>query len=306
MPSLRARLVGTMLRNRNLFKKKPAVDWNTLAAIEDFRREVETGAARFGNLPPGISVTPVPIGDLYAEWISSSSSPVNGKVLLYFHGGGYVSGTCAAHRGIVAKFVQGSNAKALVFEYRLAPEHPYPAALEDALAAYEWLLADGIPPDNIVFAGDSGGGGLCLSTLLAIRDRDLPLPSRAVVLSPYTDLKCTGKSHATNLNRCLSPKGTPQAFGRHYAGASDPELPYISPYYGDLHGLPPLLIFAGSDEVLLDDSRMFAEKARKSGVKVTLQVGEGLFHCYPVMAPLFPEATSAMQEIFTFISATCV
>ncbi|HSL93825.1 MAG TPA: alpha/beta hydrolase [Bacillota bacterium] len=304
MPSLRARLIGSMLRNRHLFKKKQPIDWDTLEAVQDFRREVEAGAARFGKLPAGITASPEPIGDLYAEWISPANPRPN-RILLYFHGGGYVSGTCAAHRGIVAKFVHGSNVRALVFEYRLAPENPYPAALDDALTAYQHLLAQDIPAHNIVFAGDSGGGGLCLSTLLAIRDRGLPLPFRAVVLSPYTDLLCTGKSHEMNLKRCLSPEGTPQAFGRHYAGSNDPRLPYISPYYGGLHGLPPMLIFAGSDEVLLDDSRMFAEKARQAGVDVTLRIGEGLFHCYPAMAPMFPEATQAMDEIIKFISATC-
>lgn len=301
MPSLRARLVGTILRNRNLLKKSEPVDWDTHEAILAFRREVEMGAARFGKLPAGISVTPEPIGSLYAEWVSPAQ-PSGQTVILYFHGGGYVSGTCKAHRGIVAKFVQNSGAMAFVFEYRLAPENPYPAALEDALTGYRHLLDMGLAPSDIVFAGDSGGGGLCLSSLLAIRDGNFPLPRRAVVLSPYTDLKCTGESHSTNLRRCLSPQGTPQAFGRHYAGDCDPALPYISPLYGDLHGLPELLIFAGSDEVLLDDSRVFAHKAQEAGTMVTLRVGDGLFHCYPAMAPMFPEASEAMKEIAAFIS----
>jgi acetyl esterase/lipase len=305
MLSWRARFFTIMLKNRNLFKKKKEIDWNTLESVLAFRKEVEEGAAKFGKLPPGITVTPEPIGSIHAEWVSPAQ-PRGDRVILYFHGGGYVSGTCAAHRPIVSKFVQGSGVKALLFEYRLAPENPYPAALEDALSAYSWLLSQNIPPEHIVFVGDSGGGGLCLSSLLAIRDQGLPLPSRAAVLSPYTDLKCTGTSHTTNLKKCLSPKGTPQAFGRHYAGKQDLTLPYISPYYGDLQGMPPLLIYAGSDEVLLDDSRMYAEKAKRAGVDVTLRVGTGLFHCYPAIAPLFPEASRAMEEICGFVAGTPV
>lgn len=303
MLSVRAQIFNVLLRNRNLLsprKKGEALDWNTNEAILSFRQEVEDGAKRFGKLPSDVSVIPVTIESLYAEWISTESGPKN-KVILYFHGGGYVSGTCQAHRGIVAKFVKGSGMNALLFEYRLAPEHPFPAALDDAMLAYRWLLGQGLNSVNIIFAGDSGGGGLCLATLLAIRDQGLPLPSAAVVLSPYTDLKCSSESHKTNLKKCLSPEGTGLAFGKHYAGGQDLELPYISPLYGELHGLPSLLIYAGGDETLRDDSVMFAEKAKQAGVDVTLRVGEGLFHCYPAMSPLFPEATHAMEEICSFM-----
>lgn len=304
MLSMRARIVRTLLLNRNLFsfKQHKDIDWNSYESIVDFRKEVEDGAERFGKLPPDISVNPVIIGNLYAEWICPAH-PRGDRVMLYFHGGGYVSGTCAAHRSIVSKFVKGSNVKALLFEYRLAPENRYPAALDDALAAYGWLLDQGFSPSSVVFAGDSAGAGLCLATLLAIRDKGIPLPVVAVVLSPYTDLLCTGESHITNAKRCLSPQGTPQAFAQHYAGDTDLVTPYISPLYGDLQGLPPILIFVGSDEVMRDDSIMFAQKAELVGVNITLRVGEGLFHCYPATAPLFPEATQAMQEICTFITS---
>jgi acetyl esterase/lipase len=154
---------------------------------------------------------------------------------------------------------------------------------------------------NIVFAGDSAGGGLCLATLLALRDKGIPLPAAAVALSPWTDLRCTGASYRRNAGKCLSPNGTWTAFSSHYVGDHDPALPWISPLYGDLRGLPPLLIYAGGDEILLDDSVRFAEKAQDAGVDVALRVGKGLFHCYPVCAPLFPEATRAMNEICGFI-----
>ncbi|UNC92078.1 alpha/beta hydrolase [Candidatus Contubernalis alkaliaceticus] len=300
MPSLRGRLITFLLRHRNIRQKKEAIDWNTYEAVLSFRKEVEEGAGKFGKMPKDIDVSPVNIDELYAEWIF----PAQGKkdrIILYFHGGGYVSGTCKAHRSIAAKFVKNSKVGALLFEYRLAPENPFPAALDDSLAAYNYLLTEGFSPSNIVFVGDSAGGGLCLAALLALRDQKKPLPAAAVSISPVTDFKCTGESYKTNAKVCLSPEGTGLAFGKHYAGSNDPGLPYISPLYGDLHQLPPALIYAGGNETLRDDAVRFAKKAREAGVDITLKVGEGLFHCYPVMAPLFPEAKQAMEEICAFI-----
>ncbi len=223
-------------------------------------------------------------------------------MILYFHGGGYVSGTIKAHQAVVAKFVKGSGIGALLFEYRLAPEHPFPAALEDAITTYRWLLDQGVRPSHIVFVGDSAGGGLVLATLLALRDQDIPRPAAAVAYSPVTDQKCTGESYRTNVKKCLAPVGMGLACGKHYAGDNDLSLPYISPLYGDLQGLPPLLIYVGGDETLRDDSVRFAEKAHAAGVEVRLNIGEGLFHCYPAVAPLFPEAQQAMDDICAFIS----
>jgi len=304
MLSLRGRLFKFLLQNRHLLQfqlKKEIIDWSKYESILSFRQQVEEGAGKFGRLPEDIKVSPVNIDGLYAEWISPAQS-IKDKVILYFHGGGYVSGTCYSHRSITAKFVKGSGIGALLFEYRLAPEQPYPAALEDSLAAYHWLLDQGIDPLSIVFVGDSAGGGLCLATLLALRDQGTTLPAAAVAYSPVTDFKCTGKSYQTKAKVCLSPEGMAPALAKHYAGDKDPGLPYISPLYGDLYGLPPLLIYAGEDETLCDDSVRFAEKAKDAGVEVTLRIGEGMFHCYPAMSPLFPEATKAMNEICSFIN----
>ncbi|PKM82150.1 MAG: alpha/beta hydrolase [Firmicutes bacterium HGW-Firmicutes-14] len=303
MPSLKSRLLYYTMKNRHLLRfkfKRDIIDWNSYEAIIGFRENVEKGAGKFGKLPAEIEVSPVAIGEMYAEWLIPSQAGKD-KVILYFHGGGYVSGTCHSHRAIAAKFVKNSQVAALLFEYRLAPEHPFPAALEDSLAAYNWLLEKGVSPSNIVFVGDSAGGGLCLTTLLALRDQGRPLPVAAVVYSPVTDFKCTGESYRTNARACLSPEGMGPACAKHYAGDNDPGLPYISPLYGDLHGLPPMLIYVGGDETLRDDSVRFAEKAKAAGVDVTLRVGEGMFHCYPACAPLFPEATRAMDEICGFI-----
>ncbi len=303
MLSFRARLVKFLLMNRHLLKfqiRKELVDWNKYESVLNFRDQVETGAGKFGKLPEDIRISPVNIDTLYAEWIMPADKG-NKKVILYFHGGGYISGTCKSHQAITSKFVKATGIGALLFQYRLAPEEPYPAALNDAISAYRWLLAQGFEPSDIVFVGDSAGGGLCLASLLAIRDQGLPLPAAAVAYSPVTDLKCTGETYRTKAKICLSPEGMAQAIARHYSGDEDPAHPYISPLYGDLADLPPLLIFAGEDETLCDDAVRFAEKAEKAGVDVTLRIGEGMFHCYPAMAPLFPEATKALQEISTFV-----
>lgn len=303
MPSLRSRLLKAVMKNGHLLRfqlKKPVTDWNAHEAIIRFREECEQGAKRFGKIPAGIEILPVTINGLAAEWLLPPHAGTD-KVIFFVHGGGYVSGSCTDHRIHVSKFVQGSNVGALLFEYRLAPEHPYPAALNDTITAYRWLLAQGVSPANIVFAGDSAGGGLCLAALLALKDQDIPLPAAAVAISPWTDLKCSGESYHTNAGKCLSPEGTWTAFSKHYVGRQDAGLPWISPLYGDLHSLPPLLIYTEGDEILRDDAIRFAEKAKEAGVAVELKIGEGLFHCYPVCAPLFPEATQAMAEICAFI-----
>lgn len=305
MPGFQSRLLYFLMRYRHLLRfhlKRETWDWNT--SIPHFRQECEKTNPRLASLPAGIEVTPVRINSLpaglSAEWIRPSGAD-KGKVLFYIHGGGFVSGSCNDHRAMVAKLVQGSGIGALLFEYRLAPEHPYPAALDDSLAAYRWLLTEGFSPSNIVIAGNSAGGGLCLAMLLALRDQGKPLPAAAVALSPMTDLKLTGESHRTRARLCISPPGMSEVCSQYYAGGNDPGLPLISPLYGDLHGLPPLFISVGDYETILDDSTRFAEKAQAAGVAVTLRVGEAMVHCYPLLAPLFPEATQALDEISDFI-----
>jgi epsilon-lactone hydrolase len=310
MTSLQGRLFVLMMRNRHLMQfrlKKEVWDWNT--SVAHFRQVCEDGAKKAGKLPDEIETAPAAIdglpAGLSAEWIRlrtpAPQKAAQDSVIFYLHGGGYVSGSCSDHRNFVAKFVQGTKVKALLYEYRLAPEHPFPAAMQDTLTAYRWLLAQGTDPAQIVFAGESAGGGLCLAALLALKDEGLPLPAAAVALSPWTDLKLTGESCRTKAKVCLSPEGMGMVCSKYYAGDNDPGNPWISPLYGDLHGLPPLLINVGDDETMRDDSTRFAEKARAAGVEVNLRVEEGMVHCYPLMAPLFPEATRAMNEICDFI-----
>ncbi|MFA6240786.1 MAG: alpha/beta hydrolase [Candidatus Hydrogenedentales bacterium] len=303
MPSLKCRLFVFALKYRHLmqfqWKRRSFVTFET--SIPKLREEIERGAGFFGKLPTGTEVTPVEIGALHAEWVRPADAPKD-TAILYFHGGGYATGSCKAHRGIVAKFANGSSTNALVFDYRLAPEHPFPGALDDAVAAYRWLLSEGFAPRKIAFIGDSAGGGLALATLLAIRDQGLPLPAGAVALSPWTDLKNSGDSLKTNAQvDTLCWKEAQTVFSKYYAGDNDPGNPWISPLYGDLHGLPPIRIYVGGSELLLDDSTRFAKRAAEAGVDIKLTVGEGLFHCYPACAPLFPEATQGMREICAFV-----
>ena len=254
----------------------------------------------FGKVPEGVEIKPSPSGSMYAEYILPENRNKD-KMILYFHGGMYVCGSPKAHRMHVVKFAYGSRSGAFVFDYRLAPEHTFPAALDDTITAYNTLLEEGYLPENISFAGDSAGGGLCLAALLTIKDKGMDLPAKAAVLSPWTDLALTGKSYQTNIKTCLSPHGSAQNCSRFYAGDNDLKNPYISPLYGNLEGLPPIKIYAGEKEILRDDSIRFAEKAKASGVDVSLTVGKGMCHCYPAFSPMFKEAKTAMADICGFL-----
>jgi len=301
MPSFKSQIFNFMLRNRHLLSgklKAPVWDFNT--SIPEFRAACERGTGRFAGPPEGVEITPLQIGAMYAEWLTPTGAAAD-KAILYTVGGGYVSGTCNDHRDIVAKLVKGCGVKTLVFNHRLAPEDPFPAALDDSLEAYRWLLDQGYRPENLMIVGESAGGGLALATLLGLREPGLPMPAAAVALSPWTDLTRAGESYKTRANVCLSPKGMAMVCSKYYVGDNDPRNPLISPLFGDLRGLPPLLIQVGDHETMRDDSIRFAEKAQAAGVDVNLTVAEGMVHCYALMAPMFPEATQAMNEICEYI-----
>ncbi len=303
MPSLRSQLFVFILKNKHLLKfqlkRRNNVDWNT--SIPKLREEVERSADFFGKLPKNFQLTPVQIDGLTAEWMVPAGIKKD-KAILYFHGGGLVLGSIKAHRAIVAKFVKASQTGALVFDYGLAPENPYPQGLNDSVKAYQYLLDQGIKPSKIVFMGDSGGGNLCFATLLALKKKQIALPAAAIAISPWTDLKNTGESFESNSKKdTLCWKNAQIVFSKYYVGDNDPGIPLISPLYGDLKGLPPMLLYAGSDELMRDDSTRFTQKAKEAGVDATLKIGQGLFHCYPACAPLFPEATQALNDICAFI-----
>ncbi|MBK6345845.1 MAG: alpha/beta hydrolase [Bacteroidales bacterium] len=303
MQSLKSKIILGLLIHSHYFRfrlKKPPFD-SSIEGILKYRKKTEKAAGMFGKLPEGIIIKPeVQVGGRYAEWVSLPENP-SSKVILWFHGGFYMIGSPQSHRVHVSKFVKGSGLNALVFDYRLAPEHPFPAALDDALSAYSFLIASGFQARDIVFAGDSAGGGLCLATLLVLKEKGMALPAAAAVLSPWTDLRLTGQSHQTNKRRCFSPEGCAESASGYYAGNHDKADPQISPLYGDLSGLPPLHISAGSHETLLDDAVRFAGKAEEAGTDVTLIVGEGMCHCYPVFGSLFRESEQALSEICLFL-----
>lgn len=242
---------------------------------------------------------------LRGEWLEREAdiaqcAPV--RTMLYCHGGGYYFCSPASHRPLVFRLAARSGARTFSLDYRLAPEHPFPAALEDALAAYRRLLADGTPAASIVIAGDSAGGGLALATLVALRDAGDPLPAAGVLFSPWTDLAATGATIESNDG--LDPMFCGAAIGRaarFYVGDADPTDPYLSPLYADLTGLPPLLIQAGSTEVLLDDARRVADRARAAGVKVGFEVWPGVPHVWHLWTPYVPEAKAALERAAQFI-----
>lgn len=299
MPSLRARLIIALLKHRHWFRgqwRRPTIDPET--DIRQLRERAERGAARFGGGIDDLRIEPVQFDNVAAEWLTPNAN-TSEQTLLYFHGGGYVMGSIRGHRGIVAKLVRNARIRALHFDYRLAPEHPFPAALEDALTAYRGLLSVGIDPRHIAFVGDSAGAGLLLATLLAVKDQALPLPVAAAALSPWTDLACTGASYAHPDD--LAPEGSFTTYAKWYGGETPLTHPLVSPLYGVLDDLPPLFLCAGGAESMLDDTIAFAARARAAGVNVTERIDPGMVHCYPLMAPMFPEATAAYQALVAFL-----
>jgi monoterpene epsilon-lactone hydrolase len=249
-----------------------------------------------------VDVEPVTAGGVPAEWVCPHD-PLDERAIFYLHGGSYTMGSLDSHRGLVGHIALASGMCVLIIDYRLAPEHPFPAALEDAAAAYHWLLEIGVPPENIAIAGDSAGGGLTMATLLSLRDEGIALPALAVLLSPWTDLAGTGESLTTldQADPMLKWNEGLEINAAYYFGDNDPRSPLISPLYADLHGLPPLLIQVGSNEILLDDATRLADQARQSDVDVTLQVWEGMWHVWHPWAGLVPESQQALDEISAFI-----
>ncbi len=253
-------------------------------------------------LDDDVSTERVGAGGVPAEWIAAPGTR-NDRVLLYFHGGGYVLGSMRTHRVMLAHVSRAAQARVLGLEYRLAPECPFPAAVNDAVAAYRWLLDNGTSPRQIVIGGDSAGGGLTAAALVALRYLGEPLPAAGVGISAWTDMEATGKSHETNAG--LDPlveRGRLIDLGKTYLGGKDPRAPLASPIHADLSGLPPLLLQVGSTETLLDDSTVLAERAGDAEVEVELEVWEGVPHVWHHFAPILPEARQAIEGIAEFMN----
>jgi acetyl esterase/lipase len=239
-----------------------------------------------------------------AEWVQGGSAKDN-RAVLYYHGGGYYGGSVSTHRGFAARISLAADARLLLVDYRLAPENPFPAAVEDATHAYRWALRQGLSPDRLAMAGDSAGGGLAVAAMLELKASGDPLPAAGVCLSPWFDLALTGQSIQAKASVDPTLRASDLPFvAQSYLGSADPRTPTASPLYGDLTGLPRILIQVGTDEILLDDSRRFADRAGKMGVSVKLEIWEGMFHVWQAYAGLFPEARLAINEIGEFLRSS--
>jgi acetyl esterase/lipase len=294
MPSIQSHFLRFVLKHW----VAPGFDHNSplaqkRALLEEMGRQV--------RILPNTAVRTVCADGVPAEWITAAGA-ADDRVILYLHGGAYNMGSCNTHRELVTRLSIASGASVLLLDYRLAPEHPFPAAVEDSVAAYQWLLRTGIMPYNIVIAGDSAGGGLTISTLLYLRDHGLPLPSAGICLSPWADLDFTGESIHTKAKAdpWLSANWL-KPMAAHYIGQHGPCHPLISPVYADLHHLPPLLIHVGEDEILLSDAVRLASQARNAGVLVSLDIWQKMWHVWHSFAQHLPEGRRAIDEIGRFI-----
>ena len=247
---------------------------------------------------------PFLIDKMKAEWIIPVKVPDTNRVLLYFHGGGYAAGSINTHRSHISQLVKLSGIKALLIDYRLAPEHKYPAPIVDAVRAYEWLWHNNYLPERLAVGGDSAGGGLTVATLLYLRDNGMALPKCAICLSPWLDLTLSGESQTTKekLEPMLVKEAFPLWVGN-YLGDADPKARYASPIFADLHGLPPIYIQVGTDELLLDDSVRFAQKAQEAGQPVTIDLYEGYFHVFQAFFMILRTARRANKKLADFIVA---
>lgn len=265
------------------------------------KREQQAKNARFMNRPDTeITITPTQANSVVATWIRPENAPQN-KVVLYLHGGGYVLGGLESHQMLCSSLAKRAGLNLLLPEYRLAPEHPFPAALEDASQTYVWLLQQNYKPENIFIAGDSAGGGLVVATALHLRQNGILLPAAIICISPWVDLTFKGQSHQTQANtEVLLRADELQAWAQFYTASHSPTNPLISPIYADLRGLPPLLIQVGSNEILLDDARKLAEKAQAEGVNVSLNIWPGMWHVWHSVGDFMPESRQAFDEIARF------
>lgn len=295
MPSLRGRISYRLVRS--IVRGWPEDDSATLVrrARRIFGRPLSLGPW----LTRGIKIQPV-TGEVKGEWLAPDRLGFSDSVLLYLHGGGYVSCSARSHRPITSTLARQIGCRVFSLDYRLAPEYPFPAAVDDAANAYQWLLKSGIKAQNIALAGDSAGGGLAIATMLRLRDEKIPLPACAACIAPWVDL--LEEFTPTNTDSCamfLPADG--RSFAKVYLNGASAHAPLASPLFGDLHGLPPLLIQVADTEMLFDDAFRLNEKAQAAGVQSKLHIYKGLPHVWHMFVGLVPEAGQALTEIADFI-----
>jgi monoterpene epsilon-lactone hydrolase len=280
-----------------MLKARPIVGSPT---VQEMRAGFEQMAATM-PVAPDVKCEKVDANGVKAEFVTAPGADP-GRAVLYLHGGGYVIGSINTHRALAANLSRAAKARVLLIDYRLAPEHPHPAAVEDSVAAYRWMLAQGLKPNRIAVAGDSAGGGLTVAALVAIRDAKLPLPAAAVPISPWVDLEGIGESMTSKAQADpIVQKAGLLEMAKAYLGGKDPRTPLAAPLYANLSGLPPLLIQVGTAETLLDDAGRLAERARKAGVNVTYEPWENMIHVWHMFAPMLEEGQQAMDRAGEFI-----
>ncbi len=293
MPSWQSRLLQIYLRAT--LKKRLSGDEQKIAQFARKKYGNEALAARM--TPKDVSIKLINENGVNGEWVWWEGNH-DDRVIFHLHGGAYVACSPKIYRGYNAALAKLSRTRIFSLDYRLAPEHRFPAPVEDAVKAYRWLLAQGIAPEKIIFNGDSAGGGLVLATLVALRDAGDPLPAMAFCLSPWTDLTASGNSVVTNdKNDVMFWGETGKKYAQLYLNSADASNPLASPLFADLTSLPPLFIYVSDTEMLFDDSVRLAERARQYGVKVKLTIEKSQPHVWPIFVKLIPEATATLQDI---------
>jgi monoterpene epsilon-lactone hydrolase len=296
MASFRSRIIQRIMRD---FKDAFLGD----LPLEIRRQRIDAAARRSIRVPRDVCLKTVSANGVPSDWLEPDNA-VPGRAILYLHGGAYVICSPTTHRGLAGHVAQASQARLLLIDYRLAPEHPFPAALEDALASYHWLLEKGYTPDHIAIGGDSAGGGLTLATALSLRDNIETIPAGLFLLSPWTDLTFSGESIRSRADRDpLLHENTADWLVDQYANGYPLTHPYISPLFAELHGLPPTYIQVGTEEILFDDSIRLEQKARLAGVDTSMDIWPGMWHVFQGFAPYVPESQQAIGKIGEFIRA---
>lgn len=287
---------------RFLLRQTVKKQFDNFDDVPAFRARMDNSARLMPKLPAEVRVVATAASGVSCEWISAPGTR-DETVLMYLHGGGYVFGGLDSHRDIGWRLAAAAKMRVLMVDYRLAPEHPFPAALEDATNCYRWLLEEGFDPGNIAIGGDSAGGGLSVSLLINLRNLGLPLPAACILLSPWTDLSMSGDSIAKNgpVDPMLSKSALEKMAG-YYLGKRDRKAPLASPLFGDVAGLPPTYIQVGSLEVLRSDAERLADKMRDCGGEVLLEVWPGMFHVFQVFAARVPEGREAIDKLGEFLT----
>lgn len=286
-----------IVKLKRILREKNAAASGTPVSLDQRRAGMEKVAFRVAD---DIGVEALTVAGRAAEWLRAPGAQAE-RAILYLHGGGYVMGSLNTHRSLGGEVSRAAQAAVLMLDYRLGPEEPFPAAVEDGVAAYRWLLDTGFAPHNLAIAGDSAGGGLTAATLVAARDQQLALPAAAVCISPWSDMTCSNESYQTRAE--ADPMIGPD-IGKMvdlYLQGKDATDPYASPNFADLGSLPPLLIHVGRDEVLLDDAIKLDHKARADGVDSTLEVWEDMIHVWHAFHPMLPEGRDGIVRVGQFL-----